>query len=279
MGMDSSENGHAGQPVPEHARAVGEMESIPDDPPVFMESGGAGGKESEGEVPRPADPVSEQELKGIIEALLFVSCDPLPLEKFTTVLVGQPKVAVQNALKALQEEYDRQGRGLHVAELAGGFLMMTQPEYAPWITRLNTVKASARVSRSALETLAIIAYKQPIIRSDVERIRGVDTTGVLRTLLEQKLIRIVGRQDIPGRPILYGTSKVFLRKFGLRDLQDLPSLRDFKELGQRTDLFDGESASDGTVENGGGQVEEMPMEANLDSDERPVADHLNASID
>ena len=279
MGMDSSENGHAGQPVPEHARVVSEMESTPDDSPVSMESGGAGGKESEGEVPRPADPVSEQELKGIIEALLFVSCDPLPLEKFTTVLAGQPKVAVQNALKALQEEYDRQGRGLHVAELAGGFLMMTQPEYAPWITRLNTVKASARVSRSALETLAIIAYKQPIIRSDVERIRGVDTTGVLRTLLEQKLIRIVGRQDIPGRPILYGTSKVFLRKFGLRDLQDLPSLRDFKELGQRTDLFDGESASDGTVENGGGQVEEMPMEANLDSDERPVADHLNASID
>jgi len=279
MGMDSSENGHAGQPVPEHARVVSEMESTPDDSPVSMESGGAGGKESEGEVPRPADPVSEQELKGIIEALLFVSCDPLPLEKFTTVLAGQPKVAVHNALKALQEEYDRQGRGLHVAELAGGFLMMTQPEYAPWITRLNTVKASARVSRSALETLAIIAYKQPIIRSDVERIRGVDTTGVLRTLLEQKLIRIVGRQDIPGRPILYGTSKVFLRKFGLRDLQDLPSLRDFKELGQRTDLFDGESASGGTVENGGGQVEEMPMEANLDSDERPVADHLNASID
>lgn len=279
MGMDSSENGHVGQPVPDYARAVGEMESIPDDSPVSMESGGVGGEGSEREVPLPADPVSEQELKGIIEALLFVSCDPLPLEKFTTVLAGQPKVAVHNALKALQEEYDRQGRGLHVAELAGGFLMMTQPEYAPWITRLNTVKASARVSRSALETLAIIAYKQPIVRADVERIRGVDTTGVLRTLLEQKLIRIVGRQDIPGRPILYGTSKGFLRKFGLRDLQDLPSLREFKELGPRTDFFDGESASDGTVENGDGQVEETPMEANLNSDERPVADHLNASID
>ena len=278
MGMDSSENGHVGQLVPDSARVVGEMESIPDDSPASMESGGAG-EGSEGEVPRPADPVSEQELKGIIEALLFVSCDPLPLDKFTTVLAGQPKVAVHNALKALQEEYDRQGRGLHVAELAGGFIMMTQPDYAPWITRLNTVKASARVSRSALETLAIIAYKQPIVRADVERIRGVDTTGVLRTLLEQKLIRIVGRQDIPGRPILYGTSKVFLQKFGLRDLQDLPSLRDFKELGQRTDFFDGALTSDGTVENGGGQVEEMTMEANLDSDERPVADHLNASVD
>lgn len=278
MGMDSSENGHVGQLVPDSARVVGDVESIPDSP-VSMESGGAGDEGSEREVPRPADPVSEQELKGIIEALLFVSCDPLPLDKFTTVLGGPPKVAVHNALKALQEEYDRQGRGLHVAELAGGFIMMTQPEYAPWITRLNTVKASARVSRSALETLAIIAYKQPIVRSDVERIRGVDTTGVLRTLLEQKLIRIVGRQDIPGRPILYGTTKVFLQKFGLRDLQDLPSLRDFKELGQRADFFDGELTADGTVKNGGGQVEEMPMEANLDSDEQPVADHLNASID
>ena len=278
MGMDSSENGHVGQLVPDSARVVGDVESVPDESLVFMERGGAGGEGAEREVPRPADPVSEQELKGIIEALLFVSCDPLPLDKFTAVLTGHPKVAVHNALKALQEEYDRQGRGLHVAELAGGFIMMTQPDYAPWIARLNTVKASARVSRSALETLAIIAYKQPIVRADVERIRGVDTTGVLRTLLEQKLIRIVGRQDIPGRPILYGTSKVFLRKFGLRDLQDLPSLRDFKELGQRTDFFDGELTADGTVENGGGQVE-MPMEANMDSDEQPVADHLNASID
>lgn len=278
MGMDSSENGHVGQLVPDSARVVGDVESIPDDSPVSMESGGTG-ESAEGEVPRPADPVSEQELKGIIEALLFVSCDPLPLDKFTTVLAGQPKVAVHNALKALQEEYDRQGRGLHVAELAGGFIMMTQPDYAPWITRLNTVKASARVSRSALETLAIIAYKQPIVRSDVERIRGVDTTGVLRTLLEQKLIRIVGRQDIPGRPILYGTSKVFLQKFGLRDLQDLPSLRDFKELGQRTDFFDGALTSDGTVGHGGSQVEQMTMEAGLDSDEQPVADHLNASVD
>ena len=279
MGMDSSENGHAGQPVPDHACVVGEMESMPDESPVSMEHDGAGGEGSEGEGPGLADSVSEQELKGIIEALLFVSCDPLPLDKLTAVLAGQPKVAVHNAVKALQEEYDRNGRGLHVAELAGGFIMMTQPDCAPWITRLKTVKASARVSRSALETLAIIAYKQPIVRSDVERIRGVDATGVLRTLLEQKLIRIVGRQDIPGRPILYGTSKVFLQKFGLRDLQDLPPLRDFEELGQRADFFDGESASDGTIENGGGHVEEMTMDATPDSEEQPVAGYLNASID
>ncbi len=175
---------------------------------------------------------SEQDLKGIIEALLFVSRDPLTLEKITAVLAGPSKETVQHAMKALRHGYDREDRGMHIAELAGGYLMMTQPDCAPWIAKLNAIKASAKVSRSALETLAVIAYRQPIVRADIERLRGVETSGVLRTLLDQKLIRIVGRKDIPGRPILYGTSKTFLRKFGLRDLRDLPPLREFNELGQ-----------------------------------------------
>ena len=187
---------------------------------------------TEGEGAGLAEGLNEQELKGIIEALLFVSREPLLLEKVTTVLAGPPKVAVYNAMKALQHDYDQEGRGLQIVELAGGFVMATRPDCAPWITRLNKVKASVKVSRSAMETLAIIAYKQPVMRADIEQIRGVETSSVLRTLLDQKLIRIVGRKDIPGRPILYGTSKTFLQKFGLRDLRDLPPLREFAALGQ-----------------------------------------------
>lgn len=191
-----------------------------------------------------ADGLSEQELKGIIEALLFVSREPLLLDKVTTVLAGPPKVAVHNAMKALQHDYDQEGRGLQIVELAGGYVMSTRPDCAPWITKLHKVKASVKVSRSALETLAIIAYKQPAMRAEIEQIRGVETSSVLRTLLDQKLIRIVGRKDIPGRPILYGTSKTFLQKFGLRDLRDLPPLRDFAALGQgdSTSLFEDEPA-------------------------------------
>lgn len=185
------------------------------------------------------DSLDEQELKSIIESLLYVSQDPLTVDKVTSVLAGPPKVVVNNAMRALQQDYDQDGRGLHIVEIAGGFSMVTRPDCAPWITRLQKVKASAKVSRSALETLAIIAYKQPMVRADIEQIRGVETSGVLRTLLDQKLIRMVGRKDIPGRPILYGTSKVFLQRFGLRDLRDLPPLREFKDLGQgeAQDLF------------------------------------------
>ncbi len=190
---------------------------------------------------------SEQALKGIIEALLFVSRDPLTLERITAVLAGPSKETVQDAMTALRRGYEQEDRGIHIAELAGGYLMMTQPDCAPWITKLNTIKASAKVSRSALETLAIIAYRQPIVRADIEQLRGVETSGVLRTLLDHKLIRIVGRKDIPGRPIMYGTSKTFLQKFGLRDLRDLPSLREFNALGQgeSADLFDEVPASNG----------------------------------
>src|SRR4029079_12522958 len=108
----------------------------------------------------------------------------------------------------------------------------TRPEYAPWIKALGKTKPAAKLSRSGLESLAIIAYKQPIVRGEIEAIRGVETSGVLRTLLERKLVRIVGRKDVPGRPIMYGTTKFFLQHFGLRDLAELPPLREFKELGE-----------------------------------------------
>ncbi|UCE64721.1 MAG: SMC-Scp complex subunit ScpB [Nitrospirota bacterium] len=175
--------------------------------------------------------LDEQEIKSILEAVLFVAHDPLTLDRLTAVVEGPPKSVVSETLKILQKEYEQEGRGLRLAEVAGGFLLVTRPEYAPYIKRLNKSKSITKLSRSALETLAIISYKQPIIRADIEKIRGVETSGVLRTLLDQKLVRIVGRQDVPGRPILYGTSKLFLQRFGLRDLRDLPPLKEFQALG------------------------------------------------
>ncbi|MCA9499731.1 MAG: SMC-Scp complex subunit ScpB [Nitrospira sp.] len=172
------------------------------------------------------------ELKAAFEALLFVSHDPLSLEKLALVLEGVPKSSVKCAMQDLQAQYEASGRGLQILEVAGGYVMVTRPEQSLYIKRLTSKsKPSAKVSRSALEALAIVSYKQPITRADIEKIRGVETSGVLRTLLDQKLIRIVGRQDIPGRPILYGTGKQFLQRFGLRDLRDLPPLKELKELG------------------------------------------------
>lgn len=232
METDTTEKEFTIESVPEDMVVTEAMGLMPNHPSSIEEA-------SIEEADPVTDSLDEQELKSIIESLLYVSQEPLTVEKVTSVLAGPPKVVVHNAMRALQHDYDQDGRGLHIVEVAGGFSMVTRPDCAPWITRLHKVKASAKVSRSALETLAIIAYKQPMVRADIEQIRGVETSGVLRTLLDQKLIRMVGRKDIPGRPIMYGTSKVFLQRFGLRDLRDLPPLREFKDLGagESQDLF------------------------------------------
>ncbi len=127
---------------------------------------------------------------------------------------------------------DQDGRGIQLVQLAGGYRLVTKQDYAPWLKRMDKAKAAQKLSRSALESLAIIAYKQPLVRAEIEEIRGVETSGVLRTLLERKLVRIVGRKEVPGRPIMYGTTKFFLEHFGLQDLTQLPPLREFKELGE-----------------------------------------------
>ena len=171
-------------------------------------------------------------LKGILESLLFVSGEPLSMDRMMGVLEGASRAEVHEAVKALQADYAGDGRGLQIAEVAGGYQMATRADCSVWIKRLEKAKTGAKVSRSGMETLAIIAYKQPIVRGEIEQIRGVDTAGVLRTLLDRRLIRIVGRKDIPGRPLMYGTSKQFLQAFGLKDLADLPALRDMKDLAE-----------------------------------------------
>jgi segregation and condensation protein B len=171
------------------------------------------------------------DLKAIIESLLFVAEVPLKIDKIKNILELEDRDAVRDALNSLAEEYESGKRGFFLTEVAGGFQLRTRPEYSHWIRRLKEARP-ARLSQAAMETLAIIAYKQPVLRTDVEYLRGVDCGGTLRTLLERKLIRIMGRKDLPGRPIIYGTTREFLELFDLRDLRELPSLKDLKDLGE-----------------------------------------------
>lgn len=186
------------------------------------------------------------ELQAILEALLFVSSEPLSLARLVAVMGSVPKSDMEEALRNIGHALDQEGRGVRLTVVAGGYRLVTKPDYSSWIKRLDKAKTSAKLSRSALESLAIIAYKQPLVRSEVEEIRGVEASGVLRTLLERKLVRIVGRKEVPGRPIMYGTTKFFLEHFGLGDLSQLPPLREFKELGEAEQALlpmDGETVS------------------------------------
>ena len=172
-----------------------------------------------------------ENLKAIIESLLFVAESPLTVDKIKSVLDLSDRQAIREALDCLVEEYDSNKRGFLLAEVAGGFQFRTRPEHGQWIRRLKETRPP-RLSHAAMETLAIIAYKQPVLRTDIEYLRGVDCGGTLKTLLERKLIRIMGRKDLPGRPMIYGTTKQFLELFDLKDLGELPTLKDLKDLGE-----------------------------------------------
>jgi len=168
-------------------------------------------------------------LQAIVESLLFAAAAPVPLARLVQALDGHDRREVAAAVRRLAETYEREDRGLRVVEVAGGYQIRTVPEHGPWVRRLLGGRPP-RLSRPMLETLAIIAYRQPCTRPEIEAIRGVDVDAVLTTLLERRMIRIVGRKEAPGRPILYGTTPEFLEVFGLPDLQALPPLRDLGEL-------------------------------------------------
>jgi segregation and condensation protein B len=164
-----------------------------------------------------------------LEALLFASPDPLPRERLAELLPELSAEELAAALAALRARYASPESGLMLDEVAGGFRLATRPEVADTLARLSAVRPS-RLSRPALETLAIIAYRQPITKAEVEAVRGVNIDGVLKTLGERGLIRILGRKREPGRPMLYGTSKAFLEYFGFQDLSELPTLREIEAL-------------------------------------------------
>ncbi len=174
--------------------------------------------------------LEDQELKSAIEALLFVAGSPLSVDRLKGVFEEVTKEQIEAQLLAIKQECDDRNAGITLAEVAGGYQFATRPENAAWIRKFKAVKVSAKLSRPALETLAIVAYKQPITRTEVEAVRGVNIGGIMRNLMERRLVKIVGKKDVPGKPLLYGTSSEFLQYFGLKDLSSLPTLKEFQEL-------------------------------------------------
>jgi len=174
--------------------------------------------------------LDDQQLKSAIEALLFIGGGPLSVERLKGIFEDTSKEQIEAQLQALKADYDGRGAGVMLAEVANGWQLATCPEQAPWVRKFKTVKVTTRLSRPALETLAIIAYKQPVTRPEIEAIRGVNIGGIVRNLMERRLVKIVGKKDVAGRPLLYGTSVEFLQYFGLKDLSSLPTLKEFQEL-------------------------------------------------
>ncbi|KKM08840.1 hypothetical protein SY88_22330 [Clostridiales bacterium PH28_bin88] len=175
---------------------------------------------------QPVGVLFADEPRAVIECLLFVANEPLDLGTLSEI-AGITKSDARILLQQLEELYNGEGRGIRLVEVAGGFQLITRPEMAPYIEKLYKPHTAA-LSHAALETLAIVTYRQPITRAEIEQIRGVKVEGVLTTLMERKLIREVGRKEGPGRPILYGTTKEFLTYFGLKDLKELPDLATFQ---------------------------------------------------
>jgi segregation and condensation protein B len=168
------------------------------------------------------------QLRAIVEALVFASPEPLSLKALCRVLADEPKEDVVAALEAVREAYSERP-GLHVVEVAGGFQITTRPELHDWVRRLFHERSTQKLSVAALETLSVVAYKQPITQAEIAEIRGVNVSGVLSTLLERHLLKIVGRKNVIGRPFLYGTTREFLLRFGLKDVSDLPRVEDMAQ--------------------------------------------------
>ncbi len=171
-----------------------------------------------------------EDLKRIIEALLFASPEPLSIGRIKAILQGVETEEVTQALESLKEDYAGESRSFQMVEIGGGYQLATKPDYSVFVAKLVESRSKQKLSKAAMETLAVVAYKQPVVRSAVEAIRGVNADGVLRTLMERDLIRIVGRGDGPGRPLLFGTTRDFLFQFGLNKLSDLPGLKEIEDL-------------------------------------------------
>jgi len=172
--------------------------------------------------------MDEQELKHIIEALLFASDEPLPVRRIRDLLKLEDARVARRIVEALRDEFASQRRGIQIEEVAGGYRLLSNRDYAAHVEQLHHAERRSRLSQAALETLAIIAYKQPVHRADIEAIRGVQVDAVLRSLQEAGLVRVVGRADVLGRPFLYGTTKRFLETFGLNSLDELPNAEELQ---------------------------------------------------
>src|SRR5215831_12862917 len=172
--------------------------------------------------------MERDEIKSIIESLLFVAEGPVTLQRLQEVIEGS-KDEIRSALSALQEDLENSSRGVRLVEVAGGYQVRTTKGNAEWVKKFLGGRP-ARMGRATLETLAIIAYRQPITKAEIEAIRGVDVDGIINALLDRSLIRAVARKDVPGRPFLYGTTPEFLQLFNLKDLTHLPTLKEMEEI-------------------------------------------------
>ena len=168
------------------------------------------------------------EIKSIIEALILASENPLSVDKIAEVIGVADKKEISRQLSDIAMEYEERRGGICLQEVAGGFQFRTRSDLAPWIKKLRGLRSL--LTQTSLETLAVVAYRQPVVKSDIDKIRGVDAGAAIKKLLEKKLIRIMGRKDVPGKPIIYGTTKKFLEVYNLQDLSDLPTLQELKEL-------------------------------------------------
>jgi segregation and condensation protein B len=215
----------------------------------------------------------EKPVKPIVEALLFASGKPLTAKEIHDCI---PEAAIQDvktALSELETDYETMGRSFALREVAGGYQFRTANDYAPYVLKLFKSSPS-RLSKAALETLAIIAYKQPILRQEIERLRGVEAGGILRTLMEKELVKVVGRKNLPGKPLIYGTTRRFLEVFDLRDLDSLPKLREIKALGpsDEPEAVQGEDAElplEGGIGNERKEIQETDQEGQEESHPSP----------
>lgn len=173
--------------------------------------------------------MEREDIRSVVESLLFVADSPLTIQRLGEVLEGAEKEDVRSILDELQAELENSRRGVRLVEVAGGYQLRTAKVNADWVKKFLGGRP-ARMGRATLETLAIIAYRQPITRAEIEAIRGVDVDGVINTLLDRSLIRAVARKDVPGRPFLYGTTPEFLQLFNLKDLTHLPTLKEMEEI-------------------------------------------------
>ena len=206
--------------------------------------------------------MEDHEIRPIIEALLFIAGDSITIDRLSDVISGVEKTRLIEQIRLLQKEYAQSNRGIQIVEIGGGYQMTTRVEAAPWLKEFEKIKTAAKLSKASLETLAIIAYKQPLTRSEIEAIRGVDAAGVVKTLLERRMVKIIGRKEVPGRPLMYGTTREFLKYFGLAKLSELPTL---KELGPLS-----ESDLEGIT------LQELPQDQQTDPQE---ASFLDESIE
>lgn len=166
-----------------------------------------------------------KEKKSLVESLLFVSGEPVTLAALKNI-TDLPETELSQLLADMIREYNQNNGGIIITEVANGYQMVSNPAHSQWIKKMKNTNTANKLSIPALETLAIIAYKQPIIKAELEQIRGVNADGVIKTLLDRRLIKILGRKEVPGKPLLYGTTREFLQYFGLKDLTELPTLKE-----------------------------------------------------